>query len=162
MKDLYEYSTPELVRMLGERFKEYRMLKILAQEAEQGAEGEAFVMEYEKSRLKGREDLDTIKQVSIIDAGAGYDIISYNSVDSTKLDRLIEVKTYKGEPHFYWSSNEIDEAKLRMDHYYLYLVSYDEIRKDGYHPIIIKNPIYYFKDNSEWQSSIDSIALTKI
>ena len=28
MKDLYEYSTPELVRMLGERFKEYRMRSI--------------------------------------------------------------------------------------------------------------------------------------
>lgn len=26
MKDLFEYSTPELVRMLGTRFKEYRML----------------------------------------------------------------------------------------------------------------------------------------
>ena len=25
MKDLFEYSTPELVRMLGIRFKEYRM-----------------------------------------------------------------------------------------------------------------------------------------
>ena len=25
MKDLYEYSTPELVRMLGTRFKDYRM-----------------------------------------------------------------------------------------------------------------------------------------
>ena len=25
MKDLYEYSTPELVRLLGSRFKEYRM-----------------------------------------------------------------------------------------------------------------------------------------
>lgn len=25
MKDLYEYSIPELVRMLGTRFKEYRM-----------------------------------------------------------------------------------------------------------------------------------------
>ena len=25
MKDFYEYSTPELVSMLGERFKEYRM-----------------------------------------------------------------------------------------------------------------------------------------
>ena len=25
MEDLYEYSTPELVRLLGERFKEYRM-----------------------------------------------------------------------------------------------------------------------------------------
>ena len=99
------------------------MLKILAQEAEQGAEGETFVIEYEKNRLKGREDLDTIKQVSIIDAGAGYDIISYNSVDSTNLDRLIEVKTYKGEPHFHWSSKEMDEAKLRMDHSSLYLVS---------------------------------------
>ena len=25
MKDLYEYSTPELVRLLGNRFREYRM-----------------------------------------------------------------------------------------------------------------------------------------
>ena len=25
MVDFYEYSTPELVRLLGERFKEYRM-----------------------------------------------------------------------------------------------------------------------------------------
>ena len=25
MEDLYEYSTPELVRLLGSRFKEYRM-----------------------------------------------------------------------------------------------------------------------------------------
>ena len=25
MADLYEYSTPELVRLLGMRFKEYRM-----------------------------------------------------------------------------------------------------------------------------------------
>lgn len=144
------------------KISQEQLLKILAQEAEQGAEGETFVIEYEKNRLKGREDLDTIKQVSIIDAGAGYDIISYNSVDSTKLDRLIEVKTYKGKPHFHWSSNEMDEAKLRMDHYYLYLVSYDEMRKDGYHPIIIKNPIDYFKDNSEWQSGIDSMTLTKI
>ena len=25
MADLYEYSTPELVRLLGERFREYRL-----------------------------------------------------------------------------------------------------------------------------------------
>ena len=31
MKDFYEYSTPELVRMLGERFKEYRMRSDLTQ-----------------------------------------------------------------------------------------------------------------------------------
>ena len=138
------------------------LLKILEQEAEQGAEGEAFVLEYEKRRLEGREDLDAIKQVSIIDVGAGYDIISYDGIDSTKLDRLIEVKTFKGKPHFHWSFNEMNEAKLRMDHYYLYLVSYDEMREEGYHPIIIKNPIKYFKENSEWQSSIDSIMIKKV
>lgn len=135
------------------------LLKILEQEAEQGVEGEAFVLEYEKRRLAEREDLDAIKQVSIIDVGAGYDIISYDGIDSTKLDRLIEVKTFKGKPHFHWSFNEMNEAKLRMNHYYLYLVSYDEMREEGYHPIIIKNPIKYFKENSEWQSSIDSIMI---
>ena len=138
------------------------LLKILEQEAEQGVEGEAFVLEYEKRRLAEREDLDAIKQVSIIDVGAGYDIISYDGIDSTKLDRLIEVKTFKGKPHFHWSFNEMNEAKLRMDHYYLYLVSYDEMREEGYHPIIIKNPIKYFKENSEWQSSIDSIIIKKV
>lgn len=138
------------------------LLKILEQEAEQGVEGEAFVLEYEKRRLAEREDLDAIKQVSIIDVGAGYDIISYDGIDSTKLDRLIEVKTFKGKPHFHWSFNEMNEAKQRMDHYYLYLVSYDEMREEGYHPIIIKNPIKYFKENSEWQSSIDSIMIKKV
>lgn len=138
------------------------LLKILEQEAEQGVEGEAFVLEYEKRRLAEREDLDAIKQVSIIDVGAGYDIISYDGIDSTKLDRLIEVKTFKGKPHFHWSFNEMNEAKLRMDHYYLYLVSYDEMREEGYHPIIIKNPIKYFKENFEWQSSIDSIMIKKV
>lgn len=144
------------------KISQIQLLKMLEQEAEQGAEGEAFVMEYEKSRLEGREDLDAIKQVSIIDAGAGYDIISYNNIHSTKLDRLIEVKTYRGEPHFHWSANEMNEAKLRMDHYYLYLVSYDHMRKDGYHPIIIQNPINYFKDNVEWETSVNSIMIKKI
>ena len=31
MEDLYEYSTPELVRLLGSRFKEYRMRCNLSQ-----------------------------------------------------------------------------------------------------------------------------------
>ena len=31
MADFYEYSTPELVRLLGERFKEYRMRGNLTQ-----------------------------------------------------------------------------------------------------------------------------------
>lgn len=134
----------------------------LEQDARQGAEGETFVMEYEKRRLEGRTDLDAIKQVSIIDVSAGYDIISYNDIYSTKLDRFIEVKTYRGKPHFHWSSNEMNEAKLRMDHYYLYLVSYDEMNKQGYRPIIIKNPINYFKNNAEWQTSIDSVVLIKV
>ena len=41
MADFYEYSTPELVRLLGERFKEYRMCCNLTQKevAEQSGIG---------------------------------------------------------------------------------------------------------------------------
>ena len=39
MTDFYEYSTPELVRLLGERFKEYRMRCNLTQKEVAGQSG---------------------------------------------------------------------------------------------------------------------------
>ena len=49
MKDLYEYSTPELVRMLGERFKEYRMRCDLTQKevSEQSGVGLTTIHKFE-------------------------------------------------------------------------------------------------------------------
>lgn len=49
MADLYEYSTPELVRLLGERFKEYRMHCNLTQKevAEQSGIGLTTIYKFE-------------------------------------------------------------------------------------------------------------------
>lgn len=78
----------------------------------QGERAEQFVLSYEAKRLEGHPTLSKIKQISVIDVTAGYDILSYNGVDSEKLDRFIEVKSYLGSPHFYWSQNEIEKARL--------------------------------------------------
>jgi transcriptional regulator with XRE-family HTH domain len=49
MADLYEYSTQELVRLLGERFKEYRMRCNLTQKevAEQSGIGLTTIYKFE-------------------------------------------------------------------------------------------------------------------
>lgn len=49
MADLYEYSTSELVRLLGERFKEYRMRCNLTQKevAEQSGIGLTTIYKFE-------------------------------------------------------------------------------------------------------------------
>ena len=49
MADLYEYSTPELVRLLGSRFKEYRMRCNLTQKevAEQSGIGLTTIHKFE-------------------------------------------------------------------------------------------------------------------
>ena len=49
MADFYEYSTPELVRLLGERFKEYRMRCNLTQKevADQAGIGLTTIYKFE-------------------------------------------------------------------------------------------------------------------
>ena len=55
MKDLYEYSTPELVRMYGERFKEYRMRCDLTQKevSELSGVGLTTIHKFENGTIEG-------------------------------------------------------------------------------------------------------------
>ena len=135
---------------------EERLLQELEQQRLEGLAGEMFVLKYEYNRLQGHPSIDKIKQISIIDVAVGFDIISFNDLTSEKLNRFIEVKTFKGRPHFHWSLNEIRVSKIRADHYYLYLVDYDKISKQDYEPIIIKNPSAYFIENEDWNVTPDS------
>ena len=132
---------------------EKRLLEELERQRQEGLAGELFVLEYEKKRLNGHSSICKIKQVSLIDVTAGFDIISFDNLESKYLNRYIEVKTYKGKPHFHWSINEINVSRIRSEHYFLYLVNYDRIQDDGYSPEIIQNPSTYFVDNDEWIST---------
>lgn len=61
MANLYEYSTPELVRLLGKRFKEYRMRLNLTQKdvAEQSGIGLTTISKFE-SGTAGNLSLSTV------------------------------------------------------------------------------------------------------
>lgn len=156
---LFEKKLDKIIEIAPTKNKkksEERLLQELEQQRIEGLAGELFVLQYERKRLAEHPQKDKVKQISIIDVAAGFDIISFDDVLSTKLNRFIEVKTFRGNPHFHWSVNEIRVSKIRAEHYYLYLVDYDKIKDIDYEPTIIKNPSVFFIDNGEWNITPDS------
>ena len=115
-----------------------------------GALAEEFVLEYEKSRIANPSLSSRIKQISIIDVTAGFDIVSFQNDESTEYDRFIEVKSYSGELHFYWSRNEIETARLYGERYCLYLVDISRINERDYAPVIISNPADHVLHSENW------------
>ena len=88
--------------------------------------------------------------ISIIDVAAGYDIVSYNNDEAIEHDRFIEVKSYVGSPHFYWSNNEIETAKLYGNKYYIYLIDASKMTDEKYVPDIICNPAEEIIASEKW------------
>lgn len=151
-------KTPTRHRVISEK----QLLHNLQLQREQGERGELFVLEYEKQRITNRALHDGIKRISIIDVTSGFDIVSYNSNESTRIDRFIEVKTYKGSEHFHWSQNEIEKADLMGDSYFLYLVDDDCIDKEDYEPTIIQNPVKAVLQSDEWLKNPDSLSIERV
>lgn len=116
----------------------------------QGEVAEEFVIGYEKARLFSTILADKVKHISGIDVCAGYDIVSYEDDTSVQYDRFIEVKSFLGQPHFYWSKNEIEVATLYGDKYYLYLVDAERFAENGYAPTIIRNPSKTVIESDSW------------
>lgn len=87
-----------------------------------GNEAEIAAMEFEKTQLMVHNIVQQPERVSLYDVAAGYDIVSYMTVDSCVPDKFIEVKSCADESmQFYISRNEIETAKNKRRHYYLYL-----------------------------------------
>lgn len=147
---------------LRRKKSEQDLLKELERNRVQGEEGELFVLNFEKKRLAGHHKLSSIKRISVFDVSAGYDILSFNDLNSCIYDRRIEVKTYQGREHFYWSANEVENAKLRTSEYYLYLVDYDKIYDENYCPLIINDPVNFLKDNDDWIIEPESFMVRKV
>lgn len=126
----------------------------LAENKEIGELGEKLAIEKEKERLEkeGRIDLAyDIKQVSVTDVYAGFDLKSYNDKNSqlAKHDRVIEVKsTRSSSPRFYWSSNEVKKAKSIRKNYWIYL--WTSVESEYRQLRMIQNPYdKFFVKNKE-------------
>jgi hypothetical protein len=134
--------------------------KSLEQNQIYGEEAERFVLKFEKDRLNGEKAIDWVAEYSASD---GYDIASYETVYSNSHDRFIEVKSYSGEPYFFWSRNEMDIARIKKNSYYLYLVDRSRMNAPGYIPIIIQDPYNnVLKNGTEWEQRIEKIKLQMI
>ena len=88
-----------------------------------GLNGEYWVMEYEKKRLKKLGINFDIEHTSIVRGdGCGYDILSVE--DDGVTERYIEVKTTTADEHqsFFFTDNELRFSLQHSEHYYLYRV----------------------------------------
>ena len=108
-------------------------------------------MKYEKQRLENKTGIDWVAEYSIAE---GYDISSFQKIDSEINDCFIEVKSYAGNPYFFWSRNEIDISRIKGENYFLYLVDRNKIK--NYIPLIIQDP--YNKvmlNDNEWDKQAE-------
>ena len=156
-----ELKTKLETKEIRRKITQEQLLSQLEKQQEQGEEGELFVLNFEKKRLINHPKIDRVKRISPFDVSAGYDIVSFMDDDSTSIDRYIEVKTYIGNVHFHWSQNEMDKAKIYREHYFVYLVDYDAISEKSYCPIIIQDPIEFFKITPGWIIEPDSFFIKK-
>lgn len=160
INSLYEYVFSELLRERNQKITLEQLLKTQQEQNQRGLEAEEFVLAMEQKRIPCKANM--IKRISDVDVAAGYDIISFNDETSSIYDRFIEVKSYIGSPHFYWSENEVDTAKIKGNKYILCLVNYEKIKIPGYIPEIIEDPYnVVFKDDS-WLVSPSSYIVKKI
>jgi uncharacterized protein DUF3883 len=154
LDSLKQTIPPKRRRSLADLKKQLEKQELL------GAEAEIFVVQFERERLEGHPDIQSIQRVSEEYVNAGYDIESFSDKDSVFLDRFIEVKSFAGDPIFYWSKGEIEVALELGEKYYLYLVDRDLVSKPGYAPRIFQNPHqiiigseYWTKEPETWKIS---------
>ncbi len=156
----YESDWTEQLRNRRKRFTLEQLLKQQEDQSKRGLEAEEFVLELERKRLP--ELAQKIKRISDFDVAAGYDIVSYENIETEHYDRFIEVKCYMGSPHFYWSENESDVARIKADKYILCLVDYLRMGEPGYQPEFIRNPYETIFNSDEWLVNASSYRIQKI
>jgi len=156
----FESDWTEQLRNRRKKFTLEQLLKQQEDQSRRGLEAEEFVLGLEKKRLP--ELAHKIKRISDFDVAAGYDIVSYENNETEHYDRFIEVKCYMGSPHFFWSENESDVARIKADKYILCLVDYLRMGEPGYQPEFIRNPYETIFDSDEWLVNASSYRIQKI
>lgn len=156
----YEVNFSSQLRSRKDKFTIEQLRQRQEEQNKRGLEAEMFVLQLERNRLP--QKAYKIKRISDFDVSAGYDIVSFKDSESTVYDRFIEVKCYLGDPHFYWSENEVDVAKRKGDRYILCLVDYERITEDGYEPEYINNPSEIIFSDDGWLVNTASYKVQKI
>ena len=145
------------------RMRRIRLEDIQRQQLQQQSNGEIaerFVLGFEKTRLRGKSGIEWIAPY---DAGAGFDILSFQDEKSKENNLFIEVKSYVGDtPYFYWTRNEIQKASENPGKYQIYLVDRNQIEQSDYQPVIIPKPVLNVLENDQWGKEINKYYITSL
>lgn len=132
-----------------------QLKKGLQRKDEIGRQGELAVVLFEQYRLQGHSRSAQIRRISEEYVNAGYDIKSFDNLDSFINDRFIEVKTYANEIAFYWSRHEVEVARKLSGKYWLYLIDAGRMNTKGYSPKMIQDPYAKIFENEQWKKEIE-------
>ncbi len=68
----------------------------------------------------------------------------------------MKVKSYDGKnPYFFWSRNEVNVAKRKLEKYWIYLVNRTEMNNVDYKPIMIQNPSENIINDEKWDKQTE-------
>lgn len=153
--DLSVFSKNALRKISLAEFK-----KALKAKENAGKRAELFALEFEHRRLRKHPNYKKVEIISDDCVNAGYDIESFEDIDSIALDRFIEVKSYVGKISFFWSRNEVEKAKELRARYYLYLVDRSRIHEKNYKPQIFQDPYKKVFENDLWKKETENWRIT--
>lgn len=139
-----------------------QLKKSIEENEKAGAMAEDFALAFEMERLNETGLSSKIRSISSVDVGAGYDIVSFQTMHSTEYDRFIEVKAISGNYEFFWSANEYDTAKIKGEKYFLYLVDLQQINQPTYEPLIIGNPAESIIKSENWLVKAQTYRINKV
>jgi Domain of unknown function (DUF3883) len=112
----------------------------LENQGSNGAAAEEWLLQRERVRLAGHPLVEQVMRVSIEDAGAGFDIISFSTPSAIVHDHFVEVKSFSGGRRFFWTRNEIETARRLGEAYHLCIVDRDRMEHPDYSPEVISGP----------------------
>jgi len=134
----------------------------LERKQQYGQQAEEFVWNIERTRLALHPRIGRVEIISGYDVGAGFDLVSFENLESIEHDRFIEVKSYSGKLAFHWSRNEIDVARIKGDKYLLCLVDRDRMYEKSYTPRFLRNPYALIIENPKaWNKRIEDYLITE-
>ena len=114
-----------------------------------GASAEYAVFQHEKFRV-GEGWAAQVEYVASTYPLACYDVKSVTLVSNSTIPRYIEVKAVSAESYeFYWSSSELEAARLLKEQYFLYLLPVVGDTFDFSKLLILENPYTTVYKNSE-------------
>jgi hypothetical protein len=155
--NIIPFTTKSVKKISLEQLKKSQQTK-----EDAGKRAEIFALEFELKRLQGHPELEKVEIISEEHSNAGYDIESFEDIDSIIFDRFIEVKSFDGEISFYWSRNEVHKAKELRTKYFLYLVDRSRIIDKNYKPQIFQDPYKKVFENELWKKETENWKISYI